>query len=216
MEALKIVTNRTRRPSGLCGGLAGAEPHLSRAGLHLDRVQLTENPLSEVARINGGAAGGNGTCRPRRIGVRRHEPSQFGDPTAVGTGAWSADQSGQATVRVITAPTVCCQKRVPCNDDFLRLTRITGYEVYCSIVSVIPTAIAAGPNGAGQYGKQPAAHLPKNGDVLKRIDGYKPGDHHDVHQRGAKGAGSGYGELHLQRRKEIWAVDFGESRHRLL
>ena len=62
------------------------------------------------------------------------QPTTFGDPTAILTGSWAANQQAQVTVKIDTTPTVCGHEI----EVRLRMTisanRITGYEVYCSVV----------------------------------------------------------------------------------
>ena len=99
---------------------------------------LTENPISEKGKwIGGQSAGGNlwgdiQTSGGMAYGVS--EPTLYGDPTAILTGPWAADQEAQLTVKIKRTPTACCHEievrlRVKIDEN-----RITGYEVYCSVV----------------------------------------------------------------------------------
>jgi len=149
---------------------------LAQSGTYTTTFPLTENPISEGGKwIVGTAAGGNlwGAVRTTpglAFGVS--EPTQFGDPTAVLTGTWSADQSAQATVRINSTPTGTC-----CREVELRLrsaistNRITGYEIYCSVMPGSPYCHIAswgGPNGSwvNMENGSPSIYL-RNGDVLK-------------------------------------------------
>jgi hypothetical protein len=101
----------------------------------------TENPIcqnsgSGCVWINGGQTGidwGNIQTKTSLVfGVS--EPSQYGDPSAVLQGTWTADQTVQATVYVGSAPSNCCHEV----ELRLRMTitphSSTGYEINCSVV----------------------------------------------------------------------------------
>ena len=136
----------------------------------------TENPISEGGKwINGAAAGGNlwgnvQTTPGLAFGVS--EPSQFGDPTAILSGTWAADQSAEATIKIVTAPTgTCCHEAEVRLRTTISTSRITGYEAYCSVQSNNPYCHIAswgGPNGAwvNMENSSPSIFL-RNGDVLK-------------------------------------------------
>jgi hypothetical protein len=141
---------------------------------------ITENPISEGGNWAGGQTAGNNlwgnvqTNGAMAYGVS--EPTQFGDPTAILTGTWGANQTVQATVKINTAPTGTC-----CHEAEVRLRNtvnstnhtITGYEVYCSVMANSPYCHIAswgGPNGAyvnmeNVSGPSPSIYL-KNGDIL--------------------------------------------------
>ena len=136
---------------------------------------LTENPISEGGHwVGGSTAGGNlwGNVRTTpglAFGVS--EPTQFGDPTAILTGSWGANQTVQAIVST-TNPTGTCCKEVELR---LRMTisanSITGYEAYCSVMPDGPYCHIArwnGPNGSycNIEASTPSTYV-HNGDVLK-------------------------------------------------
>jgi len=135
---------------------------------------LTENPISEKGKWTGGqTAGGNlwgdvQTSAGMAFGVS--EPTTYGDPTAILTGSWDPDQRAQVTVNINTTPTVCCHEI----EVRLRVTisakKITGYEVYCSVVpgnKYCHIARWSGPNGL-YCNIEPSAPIISmaNGDVL--------------------------------------------------
>jgi hypothetical protein len=116
-----------------------------------------ESPISEGGQwIGGQTAGGNlwGDVQTKgglAFGVS--EPTQYGDPTALLTGAWGGSQTVQGVVKIASAqPANGC-----CHEIELRLRQtisagsITGYEVYCSLISgnkYCHVASWGGPNGA--------------------------------------------------------------------
>jgi hypothetical protein len=146
---------------------------------------LTENPISAGGVWIGGATAGSGcTGKPcwgnmqttpgQAFGVS--EPTRYGDPTAITTGGWGPNQTVQGTVVVASAqPTKSC-----CHELELRLrttisaNSITGYEVYCSMISgnqYCHIASWGGPNGSYVnldecLGSGRAQYL-RNDDVLK-------------------------------------------------
>lgn len=135
---------------------------------------LTENPILEKGKwVGGQSAGGNlwgdvQTSGGMAYGVS--EPTTFGDPTAILTDSWSADQQAQVTAKINKTPTVCCHEI----EVRLRVTisakSITGYEVYCSVVpgdKYCHIARWSGPNGlyCNIEPSSPRINL-VNGDVL--------------------------------------------------
>lgn len=115
---------------------------------------LTENPISENRKWVGGQSAGRNlwgdvqTSGGMAYGVS--EPTKFGDPTAILTGAWDADQQAQVTARITHTPTVCCHEIEVRLRTTIRANTITGYEVYCSIVpgnKYCHIARWSGPNG---------------------------------------------------------------------
>jgi len=133
-----------------------------------------ENPISEAGKWAGGqSAGGNlwgdvQTSGGMAYGVS--EPTTYGDPTAILAGFWDPDQEAKVTVRIDKVPTACCHEIEVRLRVTISETRITGYEVYCSIVPenrYCHIARWSGPNG--QYCNieptSPGIHL-VNGDVL--------------------------------------------------
>lgn len=136
---------------------------------------LNENPMSEKGKwVGGQAAGGNLWGDVRTSGGMAYgvsEPTTFGDPTAILTGKWAADQEAEATVKIDKTPTVCCHEI----EVRLRVTisakSITGYEVYCSIVPGSKYCHIARWSGAnGMYCNiEPTSPNINfvNGDVLK-------------------------------------------------
>jgi hypothetical protein len=147
----------------------------SSPGTYTTSFPLTENPISDGGNwVGGQSAGGNlwgniQTTPGFAFGVS--EPTQFGDPTAILTGTWSATQSATGTVKINTVPTgTCCHEA----EVRLRMTissnSITGYEVYCSVMPDNPYCHIArwnGPNGSycNIEQSQPSTFL-ANGDVL--------------------------------------------------
>jgi hypothetical protein len=175
---LKIGTHRTLVGFLVCAGalLAQNRTYLAQGSVYTTLFPLTENPISETGKwIGGSTAGGNlwgnvQTTPGFAFGVS--EPTQFGDPTAILTGVWTADQSAQATMKVPTVPTGTC-----CHEAEVRLrftiapNRITGYEAYCSVMpsdTYCHIASWGGPNGAyvNMENNSPGIFL-KNGDVVK-------------------------------------------------
>jgi hypothetical protein len=135
---------------------------------------LTENPISEAGNwIGGQSAGGNlwgnvQTNRNMAFGVS--EPTEFGDPTAILAGTWSAAQSVTGIVKVNTLPTACCHEIELRLRTSVTRSSITGYEAYCSVVPSAPYCHIArwnGPNGSycNIESSTPNIHA-VNGDVL--------------------------------------------------
>ena len=135
---------------------------------------LTENPISERGKwVGGHSADGNLWGNVQTSGGMAYgvsQPTTFGDPTAILTGSWAANQQAQVTVKIDTTPTVCCHEI----EVRLRMTisanRITGYEVYCSVVpgnKYCHIARWSGPNGlyCNIEPSSPSINL-VNGDVL--------------------------------------------------
>ena len=141
---------------------------------------LAESRLSEGGIwINGGVAGADlwgdiQTTPGLAFGVS--EPTKYGDPTAILKGAWGADQTAQATVKVADYARF---KNASCHEVEVRLRTtidgasrsITGYEAYGSLMSNNPylhIASWGGPNGVwvNMESRSPAIYL-KDGDVLK-------------------------------------------------
>jgi hypothetical protein len=135
---------------------------------------LAESPISEKGKWAGGqSARGNlwgdvQTSGGMAYGVS--EPTTFGDPTAILTGSWDANQQAQVTTKVVTTPAVCCHEievrlRVTISEN-----RITGYEVYCSVVpgsKYCHIARWSGPNGLYCNIEPSAPNISLvNGDVL--------------------------------------------------
>jgi len=133
-----------------------------------------ENPISEKGKwVGGESAGGNLWGNVQTGGGMAYgvtEPTTFGDPTAILAGSWAANQQVQVTAKIVTTPTVCCHEI----EVRLRVTvsanRITGYEVYCSIVpksKYCHIARWSGPNGlyCNIEPSTPSINL-VNGDVL--------------------------------------------------
>lgn len=144
----------------------------------------TENPLNENGTwIAGHTAGvhlwGNVQSVPGlAFGV--DEPTKFGDPTAILTGAWGPAQTASATVRILQTPTGKC-----CHEVELRLRTtisphsITGYEAYCSVMPNQPYCHIARWNGPDNsywnFETGSSATYLKDGDVIKAtITGTNP------------------------------------------
>jgi hypothetical protein len=116
---------------------------------------LTENAISEGGNwVGGQSAGGNlwGNVQTNvHMAFGVSEPTKYGDPTAVLTGAWGQNQRVSGTVRINIVPERCCHEV----ELRLRVTvstaGITGYEAYCSVVPGAPYCHIArwnGPNGS--------------------------------------------------------------------
>ncbi|HVN21710.1 MAG TPA: hypothetical protein VMU05_23190 [Dongiaceae bacterium] len=149
-------------------------PTWSFAQTYSTSFPATENPVSEGRKwVGGQSAGGNlwgdvQSSNGMAYGVS--EPTKYGDPTAILTGSWDADQQAQVTVKIDKVPKVCCHEievrlRVTISEN-----RITGYEVYCSIVPenrYCHIARWSGPNGlyCNIEPSSPSISL-VNGDVL--------------------------------------------------
>lgn len=117
----------------------------------------TENPISESTNwINGGVTGGSSlwgnvrTTPGLAFGVS--EPTQFGDPTAILTGKWGANQTVEGVVHVRSVPTNCCHEVELRLRTTITSNSITGYEAYCSVVTNKQYCNIARWNGAnGSY-----------------------------------------------------------------
>lgn len=116
-----------------------------------------ENPISEGGQwIGGQTAGGNlwGDVQTKAgIAFGVSEPTQYGDPTALLTGAWGASQTVQGVVKIAAAQPVsgCCHEIELRLRQTITAKTITGYEVYCSLISgtqYCHVASWGGPNGA--------------------------------------------------------------------
>jgi len=115
---------------------------------------LAENPVFEKGKwVGGQSAGGNlwgdvQTSGGMAYGVS--EPTTYGDPTAILTGRWAANQQAQVTVKINTTPTVCCHEIEVRLRVMISANTISGYEVYCSVVpgnKYCHIARWSGPNG---------------------------------------------------------------------
>ena len=135
---------------------------------------LTENPISERGKwVGGQSADGNLWGNVQTSGGMAYgvsEPTTYGDPTAILTGSWAANQQAQVTVKIDTTPTVCCHEIEVRLRVTIRANRITGYEVYCSVVpgnKYCHIARWSGPNGlyCNIEPSSPSINL-VNGDVL--------------------------------------------------
>ena len=123
---------------GACSLLLVFLPTWAFAQTYSTSFPLTENPISERGRWIGGQSAGRNlwgdvqTSGGMAYGVS--EPTKFGDPTAILTGSWDADQQAQITVKITHTPTVCCHEIEVRLRTTISANTITGYEVYCSIV----------------------------------------------------------------------------------
>jgi hypothetical protein len=123
---------------------------------------LTEDPISEGGRWIGGHAAG-ATCNggycwgnvqtSGGVASGVDQPTQFGDPSAILTGAWGPTQTVSVTVRApVPAPTGgCCMEAEARLRFSISPSTATGYEVYCSVMSSNPYCHIAswgGPDGA--------------------------------------------------------------------
>jgi hypothetical protein len=147
----------------------------------------TEKPISEDGNWIGGSMGGrdtgklNSTTEGRLWGDVQtvpglsfgvDEPTEFGDPTAILTGAWGPTQTATAKVRIIKTPKGNC-----CHEVELRLRAnildrsITGYEAYCSVMPdnrYCHITRWNGPNGSyWNFEKTTRAIYLVDGDVIK-------------------------------------------------
>jgi hypothetical protein len=146
------------RQGGGSANSTAREVAIRGKGLHTYKTTfpLSENPLSESGKwIEGHTAGaslwGNvQTTSGFAYGV--DEPTKYGDPTAILTGAWEPEQAVMATVKIHKTPRHGC-----CHEVELRLrttissNSITGYEAYCSVMPDMQYCHIArwnGPNGS--------------------------------------------------------------------
>lgn len=135
---------------------------------------LIENPISERGKwVGGQSAGGNLWGDVRTSGGTAYgvsEPTTFGDPTAILTGSWAANQQAQVTVKINKTPTVCCHEIEVRLRVTISANSITGYEVYCSVVpgsKYCHIARWSGPNGLYCNIEPSSAGINLvNGDVL--------------------------------------------------
>jgi hypothetical protein len=149
-----------------------------------------ENPISNGGAWVNGHLAGTDNCHwgftycwgniqtNGRIAYGTDEPTKYGDPTAILTGTWGPDQTVLGTLHIIAAqPTginQCCHEIELRLRTTIRKGSITGYEVYCSLISsdaYCHIARWGGPKGAylnldACAGDTPAKYL-KEGDVLK-------------------------------------------------
>jgi hypothetical protein len=144
---------------------------------------LTENPISEGGRwIAGQSAGGNlwGDVRTKPgLAYGVSQPTGYGDPTALVTGNWGPNQTVQGTVKIdgyVPTTNYCCREIELRLRQTIAPGRITGYEVFCSVVSGAPYCAVAswgGPNGVYAILQGSAASQAtykvymRDGDVLK-------------------------------------------------
>lgn len=175
-----MVLMTTLLPGCRRGTVHGVHDPAPGARIYATKFPIAESRLSEGGVwINGGAAGATlwGDIRTTpglAFGVS--EPTKYGDPTALLTGAWGPDQSAEATVRITDYARF---KNASCHEVEVRLRStidaarglITGYEVYGSLMENTPylhIASWGGPNGVwvNMESRSPAIHL-KDGDVLK-------------------------------------------------
>jgi hypothetical protein len=153
--------------------LSGAE---AIARTYTTNFPLTENPISEGGNWIGGQSAGNnlwGNCRTNGSMVYGvSEPTDFGDPTAILTGTWEPNQTVQATVKIVSAPSSTGEVELRLRTTINSTNHtITGYEVYCSVVTNNEYCNIARWNGAnGSYcniqTSSPDIHL-VDGDVFK-------------------------------------------------
>ena len=167
---------------------AVANPDMSKQHTYATQFPKTESPISENGNWIGGSSsgaslreGGHFWHRGRLWGdvetssglaFGGDEPTEYGDPTAILTGAWRPDQTVTATVKINRNPTGTC-----CHEVELRLRtaisrhRITGYEAYCSVMAAYPYCHIArwnGPNGSYWNLETPTPKIyVGDGDVLK-------------------------------------------------
>ena len=134
---------------------------------------LTENPISGSGnwQVPGGLASQWGNIQTNgtmAFGVS--EPTTFGDPTAILTGTWTADQWAQATVKINSTPSKCCHEVEIRLRAAISANNITGYEINCSVYpgnSYVQIVRWNGANGSFTYLNNEGADYCKNGDVLK-------------------------------------------------
>jgi hypothetical protein len=153
--------------------LCGAE---AIARTYTTTFSATENPISEGGNWQSGQSAGNNLFGDiRTIGTMAYGvsmPTQFGDPTAILTGTWGANQQAQATVRIVTTPPATYEVEVRLRTTINPTNHtISGYEVYCSTRSSDPYCHIArwnGPNGSycNIESSIPSIYL-INGDILK-------------------------------------------------
>jgi hypothetical protein len=157
--------------------LASPQADLAASGTgqsYSTNFPLTENPISEGGKwtVPGSTASewGNVQTSPGlAFGV--NEPTQFGDPTAVLTGTWGANQTVQEKISIVSTPTTCCHEVSVRLRFTISNNSISGYELLCPVSSNPGYGYQIvrwnGPNGQFVYiGSSSPAHQCVNGDVL--------------------------------------------------
>jgi hypothetical protein len=154
---ITVLLSGCRKGEGRAGSTATAGS-MGATGVHSYSTTFprTENPIGEGGNWVGGSGAGAGLWGNAQsipgfaYGV--DEPTKYGDPTAILTGAWGPVQTVKATVRIKKTPTGSC-----CHEVELRLRTtilphsITGYEAYCSVMPdnrYCHIARWNGPNGS--------------------------------------------------------------------
>jgi chitodextrinase len=146
-----------------------------------------ENPISESGNWTVPSEHGDGslwgdaqTASGGRLAYGVSEPTAYGDPTAVLTGAWGPDQSVQATIKVVSTPTTCCHEVELRLRTTISSNSISGYELLCPVWASANYGyqIVRWNGGNGQYvyiGGGSGTHQCVNGDVLSAtISGTNP------------------------------------------
>ena len=195
-HALAIITLCAATLIGACHERGGSAKERTATGLsattgshsYSTTFSKIENPIHENGNWMGGSDGGASLWAGGKIwkggrlwgnvqtatgfayGV--DEPTEFGDPTAILTGAWGPTQTVEATVKINKVPTGHC-----CHEVSLRLRttisphNITGYEAYCSVMpdnAYCHIARWNGPNGSyWNFETGNSTIYVRDGDVLK-------------------------------------------------
>ena len=143
-----------------------------------------ENPLSENGNwIEGQNAGGDLWGNVQTDGTMAFgtsEPTEFGDPTAVLAGRWSATQTAAATAKVNSTPVgPCCHEVEVRLRTIVSSRNITGYEAYCSVMPNKPYCHIArwnGPNGSycNIEGVSPDTYLVTGDTLSATVTGTNP------------------------------------------
>lgn len=139
---------------------------------------LTENPIAEPI-VGQSSVWTGGTVASSSLwgdvqtngtmvyGV--HQPTLFGDPTAILKGTWGATQGGQATVKITSTPTSDSEVEIRLRST-VTTNSITGYEIYCNTRPGNPychIATWGGPNGCyDNFEPSTPAIALVNGDTL--------------------------------------------------
>lgn len=163
-------------PSILIVGLVFLSASASAsAATYTTNFSNTENPISEGGKwVGGQSAGGNlwGNVRTTPgVAFGSSQPTQFGDPTAILTGSWGANQTVQAVVSTTNPTGTCCHEVELRLRNTISSNSITGYEAYCSVMpdnAYCHIARWNGPNGSycNLGGTNPSVYV-RNGDVMK-------------------------------------------------
>jgi Cep192 domain 4 len=179
-----ITLTDNASPSTATISLSGTGTSTQTGNTYSTSFPLTEKPISESGNWQVPSQSGDSslwgdvqTTPGLAFGI--NEPTTYGDPTAVLTGTWGADQTVTATVKVNSVPTSCCHEVELRLRTTIASGSIRGYELNCPIFSnpSYGYQIVRWNGSNGQYvvigGSGP--HQCVNGDVLKgTVSGTNP------------------------------------------